>query len=74
MLMGSELGNKCMAWLVVREEGKVEGVWNRDAKWVSNLVISRYWVVSKVSEGLSESRIQIWKKALALSVCTIRCS
>ena len=62
MLMGSELGSKCMAWLVVGEGGRVVGVWNRVANWVSNLVISGYWLVSEVGVRLSESRIRIWKK------------
>ena len=40
--MGSELGIKCMAGLVVWDGGRVIGVWNRVTNCVSKLVISGY--------------------------------
>lgn len=60
-----------MAWLVVCEGGRVVGVWNRVENWRSKVSISGYWVVLVLVAGNFESITRIWKKALALSVCTI---
>lgn len=69
--MGSELGSKWMAWLVLREGGRVVGVWKMVKNCLSKLAISGYWVTSGLVVGVSGSRTRMWKKTLALSVWTI---
>lgn len=70
-MIGSELGSKWMAWLIVREGGRVVGVWNRVENMQSKASISGYGVVVVLVEGSSGSMTRMWKNALALSVCMI---
>jgi len=55
--MGSELGIKCMTWLVGQDGGRVAGVWNRVVNWVRKLVISGLLTRWQVYQIVTSSKV-----------------